>query len=363
MPRYESERPSEVVYARRSGRRQTIPSHNMAPLIVLGIGIAVIGGTILFALLVYIGWLSLQQVTWYFWLAMVPIFLIMAVASAYLFEGKKATISFSLGLILCVCAAFIFLKGCTSGILEMAREMSGPKPKDSPVRVSYTSTPYQSSTPWPSPTFAPVTPNPRYNIPWLHARVDSIRFFESGTNQAARGERQYRNKFTAEHTKFISWELNLEHETHAQDVDFEIEAKWYDPNGEEFLFMSHPVKKAAHAVKSDYTSGWGSTDAGWVWKSTARLPTPFASDWYFTPEQILKDNADRFKGLREDSFRSKRTAEPNDRAGRGSPKRETSDHSENRKTHAGQKASGGDANAEPNVAWDDLFSKDGGDKA
>jgi hypothetical protein len=86
----------------------------------------------------------------------------------------------------------------------------------------------------------------------------------------------------------------------------------------------------------------------------------FASPWYYTPEEILKDNADRFKGM--DTVRSERATKPNNRTNSGSSGRQVRHGTKGAQKDGGQKASNPQTPADADMAWEDAFLGDEGNK-
>lgn len=65
----------------------------------------------------------------------------------------------------------------------------------------------------------------------INAKVDSIKFFEGGSDGTARNLRSYSNIFTTA-SRFVYWELNLTHPTRASKTNFEVQHIWYKDNQE-----------------------------------------------------------------------------------------------------------------------------------
>lgn len=85
----------------------------------------------------------------------------------------------------------------------------------------------------------------------------------------------------------------------------------------------------------------------------AYLDQLFAQPWYYTPKQILEDNAKRFEGL--DQVSTERPAKPNRKAGgKGSEPKRGHRVPEPEKDGKG-KAGAGDPKAKPRRSWKDRF--------
>jgi hypothetical protein len=102
-------------------------------------------------------------------------------------------------------------------------------------------------------------------IPALKAKVEKLRFFESGNNLPAVGQRTYKNRFPAKSTRRINWEVQLKHPAPKQRTDFKITAKYYYPDGS--LFTEHLLETYLDPewTGSQHASGWGWNQQG-NWK-------------------------------------------------------------------------------------------------
>jgi tetratricopeptide (TPR) repeat protein len=68
-------------------------------------------------------------------------------------------------------------------------------------------------------------------IPSLNTKVTSFRFFEGPYTSLPRGQRVYENLFDKSKTRYIFWELALEHTTPpSQRLNFTIVEIWYGPD-------------------------------------------------------------------------------------------------------------------------------------
>lgn len=102
-----------------------------------------------------------------------------------------------------------------------------------------------------SPT--PSSPKPLANstpVPIPGARVESMRFFESGLGTTPPPQRRYSNRFPKAATRYINWEVDLEYPKVASRVDFTIIAVWTGLDGREV----HRQTMGAYALPG-WTSG------------------------------------------------------------------------------------------------------------
>jgi hypothetical protein len=63
--------------------------------------------------------------------------------------------------------------------------------------------------------------------PPFNPQVQILRFYESGYDVVPREQRVYAERFARETTRYINWELNLEHPAPGRWVDFQITAVYY----------------------------------------------------------------------------------------------------------------------------------------
>jgi hypothetical protein len=68
-------------------------------------------------------------------------------------------------------------------------------------------------------------------IPSLDAKVTILRFFESGYKPTDMGKRDYAGRFRRDRSRYIYWELHMEHPTRERRSDFQIDEIWYKPDG------------------------------------------------------------------------------------------------------------------------------------
>jgi serine/threonine protein kinase len=162
------------------------------------------------------------------------------------------------------------------------------------VAPNETSTPgptiVPSRSPTPIPTIAPPrTPTPRveseatWYISSLQADVAALRFFEGGTEQTPRDEREYSHRFARSETRYIYYELNIEYPEHKQPIDFEVEIVYYGPDGTAFSEFA-----ANHRIEADWTSSWHSK--GWGWDDPGQWPAgAYRAALYVEGELIAAD--------------------------------------------------------------------------
>lgn len=103
--------------------------------------------------------------------------------------------------------------------------------------------------------------NPASDVPLLNAKVTALRFFEGGYRPLPREQRKYDNRFEQSKTKYVSWELNLEHPAPSQRVPFVIRSVWYRPDGSILTRQSLPA-----SLDNDSSSSYHTLGRGGAWK-------------------------------------------------------------------------------------------------
>ncbi|MEW6659530.1 MAG: hypothetical protein AB1424_12795 [Thermodesulfobacteriota bacterium] len=117
-----------------------------------------------------------------------------------------------------------------------------------------------------SGSFQVVSSRKQENFHYLQATVTGIKFFPSPKTIVPYGQRQYADKFDAQSTPYICWELSLDHQgSRAHDVEFPITQFWYDPDGK--IFFTDTIKREVPADRSSSRigDGYGAAAPGF-WK-------------------------------------------------------------------------------------------------
>jgi tetratricopeptide (TPR) repeat protein len=73
--------------------------------------------------------------------------------------------------------------------------------------------------------------SPTGSIPSLNATVTSLRFFESAYRAPPREQRAYTQRFDPARTRYVHWELTLEHPAPGRQRVFTIQSVWHHPDG------------------------------------------------------------------------------------------------------------------------------------
>jgi hypothetical protein len=139
----------------------------------------------------------------------------------------------------------------------------GATPEDRVEAPAPAPTPAETPAPAPEPAQQTVS-NQTGFISLLNTRVTALRFFESGSDLTPFSQRTYNNSFDKSKTRYIGWELDLEHPAPGSRLYFDIVAIWYRPDGEEYARQTLHSYVEANWANSQHALGWGSPDAGSV---------------------------------------------------------------------------------------------------
>jgi hypothetical protein len=107
----------------------------------------------------------------------------------------------------------------------------------------------------------------------FNPQVTALRFFESGNEDLPLEQRVYAERFARETTRYINWELNLEHPAPGRRVDFKITAVYLRDTGagssEEFFRQTLDA-----SVEADWTYSF------WYWRYGFDDPGNWATGLY-----------------------------------------------------------------------------------
>lgn len=90
-----------------------------------------------------------------------------------------------------------------------------------------------------------LTPSLAASIFWSNVKVASLKFFESAKDEPL--QRIYTNRFSRDKSRYICWELNLEHPQPGKRIDFDIRCIYYGPDG---------IIHRNHSVACNINSDW-----------------------------------------------------------------------------------------------------------
>ncbi|MDR4497770.1 MAG: tetratricopeptide repeat protein [Candidatus Scalindua sp.] len=95
-------------------------------------------------------------------------------------------------------------------------------------------------------------------IPTINGSVTELRFYESGMEDTPYGQRTYQTLFSQSGARYIYWELILAFPKQNRRTDFNIMAKYYDPEGNlirEWVTNSY--------IETGWTSSYHNSGYGW----------------------------------------------------------------------------------------------------
>jgi hypothetical protein len=108
------------------------------------------------------------------------------------------------------------------------------------------------------------------DIPSLNARVTELLLFESAYDPPPAEQRVYQQRFASDTSRYINWELNLEHPAPGRPIDFVITAIWYQDNGtgswEEIFRQTKAASIEGEWTSSYHNLGYGCDDPVNCWE-------------------------------------------------------------------------------------------------
>ena len=113
-------------------------------------------------------------------------------------------------------------------------------------------------------------------------KVRTIKLFETGHETTPYGEREYSTLFDGGATRYIGYELLLEHPDPGREVLFALNAIWYDQAGEEAIARTSLDTRLEEGwTASAHWGGYGTGKAGTFWK-----PGEYRVDFFIGDELI-----------------------------------------------------------------------------
>ncbi len=120
--------------------------------------------------------------------------------------------------------------------------------------------------------------SPPLKLSDINGKVSSLLFFESGYGTPPKDQRIYTEEFNESETRYIMWELNLEHMDPGKKVNFIITYIYYKPDGTE-LCRSKKISLIDNEWSSSWrTQGWGSKTPGAVYSKGIYTVKLFMAD-------------------------------------------------------------------------------------
>ncbi len=125
----------------------------------------------------------------------------------------------------------------------------------------------------------PPPPSTQYDIPSLSADVTSLRFYESGSDPVSYDQRVYQTSFSQANSRFINWELCLQHPAPGQQINFNIDWVFSNESG---VFGQSTL---GTYVPADWTSSC--YNQGWGWQDFGNWPAgSYTADLYIAGAQV-----------------------------------------------------------------------------
>jgi uncharacterized caspase-like protein len=123
-------------------------------------------------------------------------------------------------------------------------------------------------------------------IDFLSAEITEVKFFEGGYDSPAKDQRAYRTSFSRTGTRYVWFELNLQHPMAGERKDFVVEHIWFNPHGNE-IFRGNLNTYILESWDNSYHNhgyGWReASSSGWV-AGTYRV------DLYVNGNKIASEN-------------------------------------------------------------------------
>lgn len=118
-----------------------------------------------------------------------------------------------------------------------------------------------------------LTPNARgADLSWVDSiQAESLLFFEKGREELPVDQRSYQTEFDQATTRYVAWELRLQHPPPAKIHPFTIETVFYGPAGNELGRLQHETQCAPGEQKSIHSRGWGWPDPGFWTEGAYRV--------------------------------------------------------------------------------------------
>jgi hypothetical protein len=105
--------------------------------------------------------------------------------------------------------------------------------------------------------------HPEMTVRGARFTVRSVRFYESPQDaNIPVAIRIYTARFPSQGTRYVVWELNLQHAELAEPISFFVETVWYNPTGQVWARQSTEVHYQTKAENFLVVSGWGNTGGG-----------------------------------------------------------------------------------------------------
>lgn len=124
-----------------------------------------------------------------------------------------------------------------------------------------------------------------YYIDALSAKVTQIKYFEGGYDAPPQDKRYYKTSFSRTGTRYVWFEMHLEHPMPGRRRDFTVETIWFNPHGGEIF------RGALHSyIQSDWSSSYHSHGYGWKdAASSGWIQGEYRVDFYVNSVKIASE--------------------------------------------------------------------------
>ncbi|HKR59718.1 MAG TPA: hypothetical protein VJS64_08275 [Pyrinomonadaceae bacterium] len=126
-------------------------------------------------------------------------------------------------------------------------------------------TPTPTAAPKPTPGATPDNVPPSGFVSVLNAKVQELRFFECDFDMPERKQRVYARRFRAAESRYIGWELVLNHSRVPYTTAWDIRAVYFGDQGEFFRQEVRATSKDGW-TNSFYNQSYGNRTPGAAWK-------------------------------------------------------------------------------------------------
>jgi hypothetical protein len=124
-----------------------------------------------------------------------------------------------------------------------------------------------------------------YDIPAIKAHITSFRLYESGEKPLPFNKRDYGHVFTKSKTRYVNWEVNLEHPQTPRRTDFTLTAIWYRGDGNILTQQTSPTYVEAGWGSSYHDNHWGANKLGGYWQKGS-----YRIELYVDGKKIAEDS-------------------------------------------------------------------------
>jgi uncharacterized caspase-like protein len=120
----------------------------------------------------------------------------------------------------------------------------------------------------------------------LSANVTEVKFFEGGYDVPAKDQRLYRTSFSRTGTRYVNFELHLQHPMAVERKDFVVEYIWFNPRGNE-IFRGN----LNTYIHNNWSTSYHSEGYGWrETSSTNWIVGTYRLDLYVNGNKIVSEN-------------------------------------------------------------------------